>query len=129
MYALGDSGSVGDMGGSETHYHTPASVNVGGCNLTYSQMPGHNHRYYDTVGKSTAQTGESMSAGLTDCAAFVGRVLVKNDVELKSTLSAGSVSESGNNANGETHTHKAVNTSSSSNMPPYMKAYMWVRVA
>lgn len=112
LYALGDSGLAGETGGEEK------------VALSLAQMPRHQHLGIQVdnprngssyIGKEQANAGSWMEsdANVTvgvyqynESAGFTGNFSEKN-------------SRTGFSGLSEAH----------NNMPPYMKAYMWVRVA
>ena len=121
LYALGDTGTINETGGSSTHSHTQ-SATTGGTALTVAQMPSHDHMSYITGwsgwGNLTVtgyvhkfENVANQSSGTTSLA---------NTSTARMTLAAG---------NGQAHNHTLSATNSSNSLPPYIKAYCWKRIA
>lgn len=96
----------GTTGGNATHIHA-----TGDCTLTIAQMPSHAHAFYVNIQHSdgVATSGESLTSGLQRS----GR---RRYTDIT-------------NSNGSGQAHNHGNTSSSSNLPPYLTVYTWKRIA
>lgn len=114
LYALGDSGKVGDVGGSSTHYHTQAS-NTGSTTLTVDQIPSHQHYINAHINRLEATSFylPQGNGGFTD------RILINTTNGQQTTANGGS----------QGHTHSLGSTNSASSIPPHIKAYCWKRIS
>lgn len=116
LYALGDSGAVGETGGSLIHNHTQAG-STGSTRLTVDQIPNHIHRLEGWM----VLWGEGKRDTYIDAHMLYGVTPANNPYMCgNSTLGAGG---------GQPHSHTLSSTGEASSLPPYIKAYMWVRVA
>lgn len=116
LYALGDSGAVGEIGGSLTHNHTQAG-STGGTRLTVNQIPNHMHGLEGW----TVLWGQGKRDTYIDAHMLYGVTPANNPYMCRnSTLGIGG---------GQPHSHTLSSTNEASSLPPYIKAYMWVRVA
>ena len=105
LLAAGSSYTAGDTGGNIEHTHT-----TGDHTLTVTEMPSHNHRsYYRTKVVASGTAGNYVI-----------------DPGTRGTdISGDNVSQY--TGGGQAHNHG--NTSTESNMPPYLVVYMWKRVS
>ena len=124
IYALGDSGASGDTGGASTHTHTQSSA-TGSTKLTAAQsgLPSHAHviKYdglYPIYGNKA-----SLTDYINDERSVTFHI---NHTTESSHLSAIAGTAQ---AASQGHTHTLGSTNSASSLPPYRKAYCWIRIA
>ena len=143
IMAAGSSYSVGATGGAESHTHTSAAHThtTTAIALTEAQMPKHRHApaNRDTAGSesgykrmfttnlSTGSDSVGRRSHGTGSAGYVMSATTSDDInQTEYTTYVGS---------GSTHTHGDTGsttpgaTGSSSNLPPYIVAYIWRRTA
>ena len=110
IMAAGSSYSAGTTGGASSHTHTTA-----GHTLTVNEMPSHTHPIYYDPNFCAVSTGNNNSwkQGLVNVNYPAGDYPTNQN----QPYSGG----------GASHSHG--NTGSSSNLPPYIVAYIWRRTA
>lgn len=136
LLCAGDSYSAGSTGGAVSHTHSNPST--GSTAITVAQMPSHSHSGTTIPGMNNTgikfgggYVASWNEAGTTDSSAIKdnhpgnsythwSQSDITSHTHTFTTNSTGS---------GEGHTHTVGNTSSSSNMPPYLTVYCWRRTA
>lgn len=126
--------SPGETGGSSTHTHT-----TNDHKLTKSEMPSHNHEFlgnkitgtvydimkYDTTGQTNKNPEGAFSVNRYGSRTWQGTSGDNRAFSLTFTATpAGRITDTGNN---KAHNHG--NTGEASNIPPYIKCYMYKRTA
>ena len=126
IYALGDEGNVGDTGGSETHKHTQAST-TGSTTLTGAQsgVQAHSHAF-STGGSALVVNANSSHYGLPKESGFVSSTATWFSDNNKNVANISNATAK--NAT-QGHTHTLGSTNEANSMPPYTKAYIWIRTA
>lgn len=134
LLAAGNTYTAGTTGGNSNHSHTTEVGTTGGTAITVEQMPWHGHQvrlhnnagttgtaYYYNGATKTNSTG-AQSPSLT----WKGTTF--NAAQGGAGDQVGGADPVGG---GQPHTHSqtSVNTSLSSNMPPYLAVYMWKRLS
>lgn len=130
IMAAGSSYTVGATGGSASHTHTSAAHThtTAGHTLTIAEMPKHEHRsmkwgngteYY--FGVNGASAGSDGWWNFT----YTGGSAGSSDPNFYTNKVGGGRSHS----HGNTGSTTPGNTGSSSNLPPYIVAYIWRRTA
>lgn len=99
IVGVGSNYSAGTTGGSSTHYHT-----TGDHTLTVNEIPNHDHSVWLRTDSGIATT---VSYVAENGQAMISRV----------------------NSTGGDQPHNHGNTSSESNLPPYLAVYMWKRTS
>ena len=135
ILAAGDSYTGGATGGSSSHSHTTNAGTTGGTAITIAQMPSHNHGsagghghglnkqvpygvpYNNTSGSLSGNSGSGPYYGETYNPPWT---VASNGAHTHTSQGSGSA---------HTHSQTSVGTSGVSNMPPYLVAYIWKRVA
>lgn len=116
-FLIGANGTyaAGSTGGSTTHTHnvTAAGINAGTA-ITIPQLPG------AVVVRISDGAGSALTGGGTVASGTWADAAIRDRTA------------SGQNANGQTHTHtftgSAVTSSATSTLPPYLAVYMWKRI-
>lgn len=127
IMAAGSSYAVGTTGGATSHTHTSAAHThtTAGHTLTVNEMPKHNH--YVSIGDNMVNllnwTGENVRGTTTGWAYGYSSAIIDN------TVMAVSNGGNGSHSHGNTGSTTPGNTGSSSNLPPYIVAYIWRRIA
>ena len=131
IMAAGSTYVVGATGGSASHTHTSAAHThtTAGHTLTVTEIPSHKHwisgAAYDDGNMGSSGSSNSQDYGL---AADAGSYTVDDPNKQYGRYSAytgGGASHS----HGDTGSTTPENTGSSSNLPPYIVAYIWRRTA
>ena len=125
IMAAGSNYTVGATGGSASHTHTSAAHThtTAGHTLTVNEMPAHRHtlirqRWYSTDRNVANASTDSIYGASTTTPAYYG-----TNKDMQTT--GGGASHS----HGNTGSTTPGNTGSSSNLPPYIVAYIWRRTA
>lgn len=134
LLAAGSTYTAGSIGGEPNHSHTTEVGTTGETAITVSQMPWHGH-----------QVRLHNNAGTTGTAYYYNGATKTNStgaqspaLSWKGTTFSAAQGGAGDPAGGaepvgggqpHTHSQTSVNTSSSSNMPPYLAVYMWKRLS
>ena len=112
IMAAGSTYAAGTTGGSDTHTHTTAEHT-----LTIEQIPSHTH-YTNALGVGSSYMTTSSSGYV------VLRTPALSDQYADTNTEYRRVEYTGGSAS-----HNHGNTGSSSNLPPYIVAYIWRRTA
>lgn len=127
LLCAGDNYEAGSVGGSETHTHSNPST--GSTAITVAQMPSHSHSgTTHTIGP----VYRSYNIGDWNGNSWVSRTQGAEGISGGGTCQWAGYSWTDSVANtgsGEGHSHTVGDTSSSSNMPPYLTVYCWRRTA
>ena len=99
IVGVGSNYSAGTTGGSSTHYHT-----TGDHTLTVNEIPNHDHSVWLRTDSGIATTVSYVAEN--------GKAMISSV-----------------NSTGGDQPHNHGNTSSESNLPPYLAVYMWKRTA
>ena len=119
-----DFATVGETGGSKTHFHTQASK-TGSTTLTASQsgLQAHAHE--------TAYDGTYPFAGNKSSSTHYNYTERTPTFDVNTTTGSSSITVKKNSAKDATegHTHTLGNTNTASSMPPYQVVSYWKRIA
>ena len=116
LLCAGTTYTAGTSGGEASHNHTTVASTTGGTAITINQMPSHTHDTYGTYPRINDDSVSGTKYGHTTATAWWFQATA-------STVKA--------TGGGQAHTHSipSINTSSISNMPPYLTVYVWKRTA
>lgn len=143
IMAAGSSYAVGTTGGTASHTHTSAAHThtTAEHTLTVSEIPSHRHTpsNYDTAGSETSHkrqfttnlsTSSDSVGRRTHATGSAGYVMSATDSgDITGTAYTSYVGGGGSHSHGNTGSTTPGNTGSSSNLPPYIVAYIWRRTA
>lgn len=138
IMAAGSSYAVGTTGGTASHTHTSAAHThtTAGHVLTTSEMPSHTH-----VGRiAYKQSGYGYTPGdwETILSSYASPMVCSNrnstdqnyvDINTHRIAPTGATGGGASHSHGNTGSTTPGNTGSSSNLPPYIVAYIWRRTA
>lgn len=143
IMAAGSSYTVNATGGATSHTHTSAAHThtTAEHTLTVSEIPSHRHTpsNYDTAGSeighkrqftTNLSTGSDSVGRRTHATGSAGYVMsAKNSDDITSVAYTSYVGGGGSHNHGNTGSTTPSDTGSSSNLPPYIVAYIWRRTA
>ena len=118
IMAAGNSYAVGATGGAASHVHTTA-----GHTLTVAEMPSHNHYVSSYVSGWEGWPKGDIGAYFLDYGKFENPNATVRNVNRGSSSNY----QVANTGGGASHNHG--DTSSATNLPPYIVAYIWRRTA
>ena len=120
IMAAGSSYTVGATGGAANHTHTSAAHThtTAGHTLTVNEIPSHNHAIYSGYGEAVN--------GNTDAFRYQYWATSNRGWHTFLIQSAGG---GASHSHGNTGSTTPGATGSSSNLPPYIVAYIWRRIA
>lgn len=125
IMAAGSTYTVGATGGAASHAHTSAAHThtTTGHTLTINEMPSHTHPIYYDTNFCAVSTGNNnfWKQGLVNINYPSGNYPTNQN----QPYSGGGASHS----HGDTGSTTPGNTGSASNLPPYIVAYIWRRIA
>lgn len=137
IMAAGSSYAVGTTGGATSHTHTSAAHThtTAGHALTVSEMPSHNHTVSSRMKSDGTNNGSTFNIGNWGSPASGSSHYILQTQGVAASLSSGQYVGALNTGGGASHSHGDTgsttpgNTGSSSNLPPYIVAYIWRRTA
>lgn len=122
LLCSGSTYSNGATGGSATHLHSTAEHT-----LTVSEMPKHKHTVTSRMHDDGTDNGSIFNIANWGNPASGGSHYILSIQTVAASLSSGSYVGATNTGGDGSHSHG--NTSSSSNLPPYIAVTVWKRTA
>lgn len=140
IMAAGSTYTVGTTGGATSHTHTSAAHThtsaahthtTAGHALTVNEMPSHTHPIYQDPNFCAYHTGNNNSwkQGLVNVEYPQGNYYTNQNQPFAGGGASHSHGNTGSTTPGNTGSTTPGNTGSSSNLPPYIVAYIWRRTA